>query len=95
MDILPRDLKPSNVFVPNKGGVKLIDFGLARKASDDTLTLHGRADSFDGVEALRRALAASPLLADVASDETRTTVDGRQVEFRVQAARRPPGGAAS
>jgi GspL periplasmic domain len=61
----------------------------------DELRLHGRAGSFEAVEALRRALAASPLLADVVADETRPSVDGRQVEFRVRGARRPAGGVRS
>ena len=61
----------------------------------DGILLHGRAESFDAVDALRRALAASPLLADVTADETRTTVDGRRVEFRLRAARKPPFGASS
>src|SRR5206468_4138389 len=53
----------------------------------DGVLLHGRAESFDAVDALRRALSASPLLADVTAGETRTTVDGRGVEFRLRAAR--------
>jgi hypothetical protein len=61
----------------------------------EELRLHGRTESFDAVDGLRRALAASPLLADVRADETRTTVDGRRVEFRLRAARRPAGGTAS
>ncbi len=61
----------------------------------DGVRLHGRAESFDAVDALRRALAASPLLADVTADDTRTTVDGRRVEFRLHAARRPGGGTSS
>ncbi|HZP43565.1 MAG TPA: PilN domain-containing protein [Candidatus Binatia bacterium] len=61
----------------------------------DALRLHGRTDGFDAVDALRRALAASPTLADVTADEARTTVDGRHVEFRLHATRRPAGGTAS
>jgi len=61
----------------------------------DGILLHGRAESFDAVDALRRALAASPLLADVTADETRTTVDGRRVEFRLRAERKPALGASS
>ena len=61
----------------------------------DSVLLHGRAESFDAVDALRRALAASPLLADVTAGETRTTVDGRGVEFRLRAARKPALGASS
>jgi hypothetical protein len=54
----------------------------------EVIRVHGRTDGFDAVDALRRALAASPLLAEVRADETRTTVDGRQVEFRLTATRR-------
>jgi Tfp pilus assembly protein PilN len=54
----------------------------------DGIHLHGRAESFDAVDALRRALAASPILGAVVADETRTTVDGRRVEFRLHAVRR-------
>ena len=61
----------------------------------DGVRLHGRGDSFDAVDALRRALATAPGLADVTADETRTTVDGRRVEFRLHATRRPPGGTSS
>jgi Tfp pilus assembly protein PilN len=61
----------------------------------DGVRLHGRGDSFDSVDALRRALATAPGLADVTADETRTTVDGRRVEFRLHATRRPPGGTSS
>jgi hypothetical protein len=62
---------------------------------DDGLALHGRCDSFDAVDAVRRALAASTLFADVTAEETRTTVDGRRVEFRLRAARRARTGASS
>ena len=57
----------------------------------DSLDLRGRAASFDTVEALRRALASTPFLTEVTADETRATVDGRGVEFRLRAARRPSG----
>jgi Tfp pilus assembly protein PilN len=59
------------------------------------LRLEGRAGSFDAVEALRQALAGSPLLADVAVDETRATVDGRGVAFRLRAARAAAAGTRS
>jgi len=63
-------------------------------AIDDAgVSLHGRLPSFDAVDTLRRALAASALLDDVTAADTRTTVDGRGVEFRLHAARR--AGAAS
>jgi Tfp pilus assembly protein PilN len=51
------------------------------------IALHGRVTSFDAVDVLRRALAASPFFRDVVAEETRTTVDGRRVEFRLRASR--------
>lgn len=61
----------------------------------DVVRLHGRCESFDAVEALRKALAASPLVRDVETDETRTTVDGTGVEFRLRLLRREAMGAPS
>ena len=61
----------------------------------DGVRLHGRTDSFGTVDALRTALAGSPLLSDVTAEETRATVDGRHVEFRLHAVRRPGGGESS
>jgi len=61
----------------------------------DAILLHGRCESFDAVDGLRRALAASPVISDVTAEETRTTVDGRRVEFRLRATRRPVLGASS
>ena len=60
----------------------------------DALDLRGRAASFETVDTLRRTLAATAFLTEVTADETRATVDGRGVEFRLRAARRP-GGASS
>jgi type II secretion system protein L len=61
----------------------------------DALVLHGRCDGFAAVDALRNALAGSPILTDVTAEETRATVDGRHVEFRLRAARRSGTGAMS
>jgi hypothetical protein len=57
----------------------------------DAVSLHGRTESFEAVDALARALARSRLLGEVAAADTRTTVDGRQVEFRLRATRRVEG----
>jgi hypothetical protein len=59
---------------------------------DAGIRVHGRAASFDAVDSLARALAASPLLSDVRTEETRTAVDGRGVLFRLGAKRKPPEG---
>jgi len=61
----------------------------------DAVRLEGRTDGFDGLEALRRALAASPLLADVQTSDARGAADGKHVLFVLQAARRRAGGTAS
>ncbi|MCW5893626.1 MAG: PilN domain-containing protein [bacterium] len=50
----------------------------------ETVRMHGRCAAFDAVDALRRALAASPFVREVIAEETRSTVDGRGVEFRLR-----------
>jgi hypothetical protein len=59
---------------------------LARFTLDgEQLQLVGDAATFEAVDGLRRALAGSARLRDVAADEVRTTVDGQRVSFRLRA----------
>jgi Tfp pilus assembly protein PilN len=51
----------------------------------ERLQLVGNAPTFETVDVLRRALVGSARLADVTTDEVRTTVDGQRVSFRVRA----------
>lgn len=57
--------------------------------------LHGRTDSYEHVDALRRALAGARTLTDVRADDTHTGVDGATVEFTLQATRRAAEGTSS
>ncbi len=49
----------------------------------DTMRLRGSTKSYDGVEAVKRGLAARSEFRNVEAKDVRTSVDGQQVEFRL------------
>jgi Tfp pilus assembly protein PilN len=61
----------------------------------DHLRLDGRAPTYEAVDSLRRALAASPRLRDVGTEDVHATIDGARVVFRLRARWIPRGEAAS
>jgi type II secretion system protein L len=61
----------------------------------DVVRLHGRATSYETVDAFARALGGSPALRDVAAEESRAAVDGRGVEFGLRASWHAVAGAPS
>lgn len=61
--VLHLDVKPANVLVLPAGGVKLVDFGIARAASDSTATIAGTPPYMAPEQAEGRAGEASDLYA--------------------------------
>ena len=52
MDIIHGDIKPSNIMLSRKGGTKLSDFGLARRASDKNKLVTGGTPNYLAPEIL-------------------------------------------
>jgi Tfp pilus assembly protein PilN len=77
--------------IPADVGVALDELTL----DGDVLHLHGRADRFETVDVVARALGSSTALRDVAAEDSRAAVDGRGVEFGLRATWRPALGAPS
>ncbi len=84
-------LRELSTRLPADVGVELDELAL----DGDALRLHGRADRFETVDVVARALGASPALRDVAAEDARAAVDGRGVEFGVRATWHPSVGAPS
>jgi len=51
----------------------------------DTLRLRGSTKTYEGVEAVKRGLAARPEFRNVEAKDVRTSVDGQQIDFRLSA----------
>jgi general secretion pathway protein L len=49
----------------------------------ETLRLRGSTKTYEGVEAVKRGLAARPEFRNVEAKDVRTSVDGQQVDFRL------------
>lgn len=82
-------LRDVSARVPSDVALRVDTLALDRTA----FRLHGRTDSYEHVDLLRRALGSSPLLLDPQTTDTHTSVEGHDVEFTLQAVRRAPDGA--
>ena len=59
----------------------------------ESVRLRGSTPSYEGVESVKRGLAARPEFRDVESKDVRASVDGQRVDFRVTATLARAGGA--
>jgi Tfp pilus assembly protein PilN len=84
-------LRELSARLPADVGIELDELRL----DGDVLRIHGRADRFETVDVVARALVSSAALRDVAAEDSRAAVDGRGVEFGLRATWRPALGAPS
>jgi len=52
----------------------------------ETMRIRGSTPSYEGVEAVKRSLAAQTVFRDIQAKDVRTSVDGQRVDFRVSLA---------
>ncbi len=73
-------LKAITVGVPTDVQLDIEELAL----DGETLRLRGSTRAYEGVEAVKRALAARPEFRDVQAKDVRASVDGQRVDFRLQ-----------
>ena len=71
-------LRALTAAVPNDVPLDIEELSL----DGETLRLRGSTKTYDGVEAVKRGLAARPEFRNVEAKDVRSSVDGQQVEFR-------------
>jgi len=73
-------LKAITVSVPQDVQLDIEELAL----DGETLRLRGSTHAYEGVEAVKRGLAARPEFRDVQAKDVRASVDGQRVDFRLQ-----------
>ena len=73
-------LKAVTVAVPTDVQLDVEEIAL----DGESLRLRGSTRTYEGVEAVKRGLAARPEFRDVQAKDVRASVDGQRVDFRLQ-----------